>query len=70
MRSVIINLAKKNNLKISECHINKNSLNSMDEAFLSSTGVGLIPCYWDGWKSDFTISKILKKELLKSINNS
>ena len=36
----------------------------MDEAFLSSTGVGLIP-YWDGWKSDFTISKILKKELLK-----
>ena len=42
----------------------------MDEAFLSSTGVGLIPCYWDGWKSDFTISKILKKELLKSINNS
>ena len=41
----------------------------MDEAFLSSTGIGLIICYWDGWKSDFTISKYLK-ELLKSINNS
>jgi hypothetical protein len=32
----------------------------MDEAFISSTGIGLLPCFWDGWQSDFTTTSKLK----------
>ena len=35
----------------------------MDEAFISSTGIGLLPCFWDGWKSDFRLTLKLKKHL-------
>ena len=35
----------------------------MDEAFISSTGIGLLPCYWDNWKSNYKITLQLKKDL-------
>ena len=39
------------------------SINEMDEAFVSSTGIGLLPCIWDGWTSDFVKTTALKKSL-------
>ena len=45
-------------------------INSMDEAFISSTGIGLLPCYWENWDSNFKITKLIKKELYKRIKNN
>jgi len=69
MRSTIISIAKNNQLNISETHINKDEINLMDEAFISSTGIGLLPCYWDDWDSEFETTNKLKKELFNKINN-
>lgn len=69
MRSTIISIAIKNKLNISESHIKKEDVKHMDEAFISSTGIGLLPCYWDNWNSKFEITNKLKKELFYRINN-
>ena len=63
MRGAIILIAKKLNLVIEETNIPIESINDMDEAFISSTGIGLLPCFWDGWQSDFILTLKLKKLL-------
>jgi len=63
MRGAIMSIANELNLTVKEANISIESINDMDEAFVSSTGIGLLPCYWDGWKSDFTIASKLKKHL-------
>ena len=68
MRDKILTIGEKLNFKISESHINFNDINLMDEAFISSTGIGLLSCYWDGWTSKYLKTKLIKKELFKSIN--
>jgi len=70
MREKIINIAKDLNFNIKETHINYHSIHAMDEAFISSTGIGLLPCYWDGWESKYDNSKLIKKELFNRIKNS
>ena len=70
MRDTILQIAKSLNIEIQETHINYNEINTMDEAFITSTGIGLLPCYWDKWKSDFKITKLIKKELFKRIKNN
>jgi len=69
MRNTIISIAKKINLNVLETHIKKEKINLMDEAFISSTGIGLLPCYWDDWHSEFETTNKLKKELFNKINN-
>ncbi len=59
MRDTIINIAASINLKIEETHILRDTIKDMEEAFISSTGIGLLPCYWQGWHSDYiTTNKI------------
>jgi len=70
MRDTIINVAKKIGITCKQIHIDFNNINNMDEAFLSSTGIGLLECKWDGWKSNYSITKQIKKELFKRINNN
>ena len=67
-RNTIMSIAKESNLTVEEGNICIESINGMDEAFISSTGIGLLPCYWDGWQSDFTITLKLKKQLDRLIN--
>ena len=69
MRNTILSIAKKINLNILEDHIKIDEINLMDEAFISSTGIGLLPCYWDNWNSKFETTIELKKELFNRINN-
>ena len=64
MRSLIIDIARDLNLEVNECKIPLNQVKLMDEAFISSTGIGLVECYWDNWKSDYHYSKELKKNYL------
>jgi len=63
MRSTIMSIANELNLTVKDTNISIESINDMNEAFVSSTGIGLLPCFWDGWKSDFTIALKLKKFL-------
>ena len=63
MRETIISIAQGANLKAKETNIPFDSINDMDEAFISSTGIGLLPCYWDGWQSDFTLTSKIKNHL-------
>ena len=70
MRETIMEIALELDLIVSEKIIPFNSINDMDEAFISSTGIGLLPCYWDGWNSEFPITYLLKEKLNGIINNN
>ena len=70
MRETILSIAKSSNLKYHELHINFNEIDDYDEAFITSTGIGLLPCYWEGFKSDYKLTSIIKKELFNRINNN
>ena len=61
MRGTIMSIANELNLTVEDANISIESINDMDEAFVSSTGIGLLPCFWNGWQSDFTIVSKLKK---------
>jgi len=63
MRDTIIELAPPIGLSVIEDSILFDSVNEMDEAFISSTGIGLLPCYWDGWNSTFSMTTLLKERL-------
>ena len=70
MRETIMEIALELDLIVSEKIIPFNSINDMDEAFISSTGIGLLPCYWDGWNSEFPITYLLKEKLNGIIDNN
>ena len=70
MRETIMEIALELDLIVSEKIIPFNSINDMDEAFISSTGIGLLPCYWDGWNSEFLITSLLKEKLNGIIDNN
>ena len=70
MRSTIIEIGNNLKLNVQEANINLNSINEMDEAFISSTGIGLLPCKWEGWDSNFKITLQIKNKLNQLINNS
>ena len=70
MRETIISIAKDLNYNVKEMHINYNTIKEMDEAFISSTGIGLLTCYWDGWESNFNMTFQIKNKLDQLINKS
>ena len=63
IRDTIMELARKRGLKVREALIIQNEVASMDEAFISSTGVGVLPVYWEGFESDYKHSQILRNDL-------
>tara|TARA_S200000501_G_scaffold378919_1_gene444988 strand:+ start:5618 stop:6472 length:855 start_codon:yes stop_codon:yes gene_type:complete len=70
MRSTIMKIGTKIGLEVVESNIHKNEIQFMDEAFISSTGIGLLPCFWKGWTSDFKLTNQLQKYLFNYINNT
>ena len=70
MREQIIKISKDIGIHSEEKEISYNVVDAMDEAFISSTGIGMLECYWDGWKSDYRITSHIKKELFKRIKNN
>ena len=57
-------------IEVVESKIHKNELDSMDEAFISSSGIGLLPCFWEGWNSDFKLTNQLQNYLFNYINDT
>ena len=45
MRRTIMSIANELNLTVKDTNISIESINDMDEAFISSTGIGLLPCF-------------------------
>ena len=56
-------------IKVKETNIPFDTINEMDEAFISSTGIGLLPCYWDGWSSEFNLTQNIDYKLNQQISN-
>ena len=69
MRETIIEIAISLSLEVQERKINLSEINFMDEAFISSTGIGLLTCYWANWKSNYNLSFKIKKELFNRIKS-
>ena len=63
MRDTLIHLAAEEGMTVQERVIPYNTVNEMQEAFISSTGIGLIPCYWDNFTSEFPITRHLQQQL-------
>ena len=70
MRNQIIKIANNIGIPVEEKEINYYDINDMDEAFISSTGIGMLECFWDNWNSNYLLTKQIKKELFKRIKNS
>ena len=66
-RGEIKNIAKVENINFIEKIIHKAEINDMDEAFICSSAIGILPCYWEGWKSDYKITKKLQFLLEESL---
>ena len=69
MRDTIMNIGRSEGLVIKESYIDFNDINNFDEAFISSTGIGILECYWSGWHSNYKITKKLKKMLVDTLTN-
>jgi len=67
MRDTILEIAKKQGIEICESHIHFDEINDFDEAFISSSGIGIVECYWTGWKSKYVITKNIKKVLAEKL---
>ena len=59
-RQHIIKLVLKLGYKCIEKNIIFNKIHEMEEAFITSTGIGVLPCYWENWTSNFSITFKLK----------
>ena len=66
-RKIISKLSKKIDLEYSEQEILTDHVQSMDEAFICSSVVGILPCYWYGWESDYKTTKKLQFLLEESL---
>lgn len=65
IRDTIMELARQKGLKVREALIFQDDVMAMDEAFISSTGVGVLPVTWEGFESDYQHSRVLSMDLNK-----
>jgi len=68
MRSTILEIAREMEIPAEESYISYSEINEMKEAFISSTGIGLLPCCWNGWVSNFELTKKISVELNRRIH--
>ena len=61
-RESVILISKELNIPLDESKIHIDMLDDMDEAFITSAGIGIVPCIWDGWIGKSTITQIIKNK--------
>ena len=66
-RQHVIQLASSLDYMVKESNINYDTINTMDEAFITSSAVDILPCFWDGWSSNYSITRKLKNLYNESI---
>lgn len=61
-RDLVLELAGDFDLEVDTSPIRIDQVNQMDEAFICSTGIGVCPCTWDGFRdSDYAITYRLRQ---------
>ncbi len=63
MRDTIMELARRRGLHVKEARIREDEVHTMDEAFISSTGIGVLPVTWDGFESRYKHTNVLRQDL-------
>ena len=66
-RQKVIQLAISSGYQVKESNIGYNNINSMDEAFITSSSIDILPCNWDSWSSNYSITIKLKNLYNESI---
>jgi branched-subunit amino acid aminotransferase/4-amino-4-deoxychorismate lyase len=69
IRDTIMELARKRGMVVKEAFIKRSEADQMDEAFISSTGVGVLPVVWDGFQSKHAHSRELRMDLNQTFNS-
>ena len=65
IRDTVLEIAAGEGLPIFETYIHYTDVNQFDEAFLSSTGIGILPIVWQGFHSQHHHTRRLQKLLEK-----
>ncbi len=65
IRDTIMELAVLRGMEVREALIFKADVREMDEAFISSSGVGVLPVYWEGFTSTYQKCQVLRADLIK-----
>ena len=61
-RESVLLIAKNLNIAIDESKIDIDTVNDMDEAFITSAGIGVVPCKWDKWNSQHILTNEIKNK--------
>jgi len=63
MRDAVMDLARAEGIPCREALIPLEETAAMDEAFLTSTAIKILPVQWNGWHSDYTLTHHLQERL-------
>lgn len=63
MRDAVIETAREESIEVREELIPKDEVWGMDEAFLTSTAVKILPMMWDGWSGSYQLTERLSQAL-------
>jgi branched-chain amino acid aminotransferase len=63
MRESVLEVVKDSGFEIEESLIPVEEVETMDEAFLTSTTMRILPVYWDNWDSNYNVTKQLQSSL-------
>jgi len=68
IRDTVMELARLQGLEVKAALVLKGSVSDMDEAFISSTGIGVLPITWPGFSSEYQHSLRLRRDLENLFN--
>jgi len=60
MRDTVLEIASSEGIRIQEEAISSSALSTFSEAFISSTGIGILPAVWDGFRSTHKLTYHLR----------
>ncbi|MCF7803847.1 MAG: aminotransferase class IV [Candidatus Marinimicrobia bacterium] len=63
MRDAVIEVARREDIPVEETLIRREEVDTMDEAFITSTGIKILPVTWNNWNGDFVVTSVLSSTL-------
>ena len=69
IRETIMELAEHRGMEVKESFILKDEISEMDEAFISSSGIGVLPVFWEGFASNYAKSQVLREDLIEQFES-
>jgi len=63
MRGAVLDVAEQQGISSKEILISHTEVDTMDEAFLTSTSVKILPVTWDGWQGKTGVTNRLAEAL-------